>query len=159
MKEGPSAIPAPTSELEEAAQLLAALHISLGADLPAFHEAAGPAEPGAQPGQGEASPASDPPKGSLARQAAPSSSRRAGRAEPDLRFYAVWAIPEHPEARGVWAGAHPACWQAIQRLCPQGRYCSGVRLRRYPTLEEAIEAYEAEAGRRDAPAKAVVHRV
>ena len=78
---------------------------------------------------------------------------------PPTHFYAVWAVPGKPTARGVWAGDRTT-WTLVQRSLPYGRYryADGTRLGRYDTLECAIAVYKSEAARHSAPAPpAIIH--
>jgi hypothetical protein len=49
----------------------------------------------------------------------------------------VWLLPGYPQHHGVWTGRHPGLWRHILQHCPDGKYSTKVKLRRYPTLEEA----------------------
>ncbi len=71
--------------------------------------------------------------------------------------YAVWAIPGSPGSRGVWAGGSRA-WRQLTLVLPGGSYTpgSGVRLRRFESLDEAKIHYELEAGRHGAPLPAPI---
>jgi hypothetical protein len=60
----------------------------------------------------------------------------------DIRHYAVWLLPGYPQHLGVWTGSHPGLWDHILQLCPDGKYSTKVKLRRYPTLEEAVEGWK-----------------
>ena len=131
--DGEGAAPIPRSELEEAEQLAEALRRSLRLDAAPTPEG-GAAEPEPAP-----APAEEPAE--------------------DHRYYAVWAIPGRPQARGLWHGPHPRCWEAILRECPRQRFGGGVRLQRAGSLEEARALYEAEATRRGAPLPPPVHRI
>ena len=77
-------------------------------------------------------------------------------AEGRLRAYAVWALPGHPELRGVHLGG-PQAWLGLQALLPGRAYSfqSGTRLRAYPTPALAIIGYLQEAGSRGAPDLAI----
>lgn len=63
-------------------------------------------------------------------------------AEGRLRAYAVWALPGHPELRGVQLGG-PQAWLGLLDLLPGRAYSfqSGTRLRAYPTPALAIIGY------------------
>lgn len=67
--------------------------------------------------------------------------------------YAVWAVPSHPDLRGVHLGA-PACWRHIQAHLPDGQYTAGTgtHLRRFDSWQEATVAYGVEAEGHGAPA-------
>ncbi len=69
-----------------------------------------------------------------------------------IRYYAVWHVRGGlVEVRGVHGG-DIAAWEFIERSIPGGRYRSGTdRLRRYPSLSEAIDAFYLEAQRHGAP--------
>ena len=73
-----------------------------------------------------------------------------------LRAYAVWALPGHPELRGVHLGGLQA-WLGLQDLLPGRAYSfqSGTRLRAYPTPALAIIGYLREAEIRGAPDLAI----
>jgi hypothetical protein len=74
-------------------------------------------------------------------------------AEGSLRAYAVWALPGHPELRGVHAGGALA-WRGLTAYLPGGAYTyeSGARLRGYATPGAAIDGFLREAGRHGSPA-------
>ena len=77
----------------------------------------------------------------------------AGSAPADIRVYAVWHIPGHPEATGIWVGHHPACWDAIcDRLRGRQYAGSGANLRRYASVAEAQAAWTVAAPRAHRPA-------
>ena len=76
----------------------------------------------------------------------------------DFRFYAVWCVPV-PEVSGIYWGGRPRVWHAwhptwtfLERHLPGGRYSrSGARLRRYPSVAEAVLGYQLEALRHGVP--------
>ena len=76
----------------------------------------------------------------------------ASAAEGRLRAYAVWALPGHPELRGVHLGGAQA-WRGLQDRLPGRSYSSqsGTRLRAFPTPALAIIGYLQEAETRGAP--------
>ena len=71
----------------------------------------------------------------------------------DYRFYSVWKLPGgQGDVRGVHFGPSTSAWYGLIRFASQGRYLSGRdRLRRSPTLREAIEVYDEERDRHEAP--------
>ena len=77
-------------------------------------------------------------------------------AEGRLHAYAVWALPGHPELRGVHLGG-PQAWLGLLDLLPGRAYSfqSGTRLRAYPTPALAIIGYLQEAETRGAPDLAI----
>jgi hypothetical protein len=104
----------------------------------------------------EAEPAAEPFLSSSGDDAVvtPRGARRAHRTLVDqrrVRFYAVWHVAgARYEIVGVHSGTIVA-WRHIAAALPGGRYLPGHRLRRYKTLEEAVDGYYAEAVRHRAP--------
>ena len=76
----------------------------------------------------------------------------ASAAEGRMRAYAVWALPGHPELRGVHLGG-PQAWRGLQDRLPGRSYSSqtGTRLRAFPTAALAIIGYLQEAEAQGAP--------
>ncbi len=68
-----------------------------------------------------------------------------------VRYYAVWHVAgARHEIVGLHSGTIEA-WRHIASGLPGGRYLPGHRLRRYSTLEAAVDGYYAEAARHGAP--------
>ena len=142
----------PSDEVEEARQLLEALRISQDDEGEPAPDAAAAAAPAAA-ASSEAPPASpkeepqDPPA-----KAPPARAPRAARAQRREDWaYAVWVIPAHPEQRGVHCGGGRAWAGLVPSLSGRYSYFRGHRLRRYASREAALEGYEAEAARHEAP--------
>ena len=80
--------------------------------------------------------------------------------EPGLHAYAVLRLPGAEASRGVHAGGRHA-WTALERLFRGGRFFgSGALVRRYATLELAVEGYNlgAASNRAPTPPTIFVHR-
>jgi len=105
-------------------------------------------------------PEADPrPARGVPQSAAPAVTLAAGPltpAEGSLRAYAVWALPGHPELRGVHAGGALA-WHGLVALLPGNAYSfeSGVRLRGYATPGAAVDGFLSEAARHGCPSLAI----
>ena len=97
---------------------------------------------------------------SRAPSADPSRSADAGPAfcqHVDFRFYLVWCAPGRGIS-GIYWGGRPRVWHAwhptwtfLEHQLPGGVSWSGARLRRYPSLAEAVLGYQREAHRHGLP--------
>ena len=61
---------------------------------------------------------------------------------PFNRYYVVWHCPDSPQTRGIWWGRWPGVWRELVKQFRRGKVAgSGVQLRRYDTLREAVHAW------------------
>ncbi|CAK0876277.1 unnamed protein product [Prorocentrum cordatum] len=133
------------------------VHVACGADAAQAGRAAAEAAVavlGGTPCGAGASPAKRAPEaGAAARRGRAGGSQAPARApRPESWAYAVWRHPLRPELRGVHCGGG-AAWRELSATLPGGRYTfsSGARLRRYASESAAVEGYEAEAAKHEAP--------
>jgi len=133
-REGPS--DSNSSDLDSLAELLRRVHISVTINNSVSSDSS------------SRTVTAETPKPTAKAKASAASTSSASSGEPH-RFYAVWRIPGHPEAAGVWYGPGVSAWQALEQILPDGKYIgSGAQLRRYDSLTEAIEAWRLEARRK-----------
>ena len=121
----------------------------LGAAAPAAAPE-GPAQP-EEPAQEEPAAAAEPP---AAAQEEPAPAAPEGPAQPvtlgagepwpagPCRWYALWSVPGRAELFGVIHCSEPSAWAKLEAVLRGGQFLgSGARLRRYPSLAEALEGY------------------
>ncbi len=86
-----------------------------------------------------------------------SPARTLGGRQPEIRHYVVWSIPGDAAASGIWTGPHPRVWHAICQRLPGRTYAaSGARLRRFSSVDEALEGWYDEAPGQGDP---TLHRI
>ena len=71
----------------------------------------------------------------------------------DIRYYAVWAVPDWPQVRGVHTSYGSAGYYRLAQLFPGKVYKTGcgVAFRRLDSFEEACRVYAQDAHKHGAP--------